>query len=123
MRVVLMIIMLLIFSTSTHANYIRGKHLLEWYYLYKKVENRNPTIDLSDNLFVGSYNGYILGVLDSAENILCTPFGIKNSQINEIVGKYLEEHPEKMEHPGSNLVYEAVNETFPCKDGDKKLFR
>lgn len=47
--------------------------------------------------------------------LLCLPDGIGNEQFIRILLKYLDQHPEKLHLPAAQLVYDAMQDVFPCK--------
>jgi Rap1a immunity proteins len=77
--------------------------------------------------------GYIQGVVDTIEDwrILdekhqkdktpddvlhpCIPESVSESQIQKVVEKYLEDHPEKLHFRASVLVLVALQKAFPCR--------
>lgn len=69
--------------------------------------------------------GYLRGVFDSyTANVsaayispfIChPPEGLELGQIERIVTKYLNEHPEKLHKSGASLVLAAMGEAFPCE--------
>ncbi len=66
--------------------------------------------------------GFIIGAADSfncKQPILDgfrwhSPKGAKAGQIEKVVVKYLNEHPEKLHLSASSLVAAALSEAFPC---------
>jgi len=69
--------------------------------------------------------GYIIGVLEAGLFIplknntetmpFCTPLdGMKPSQLQMIVLKYFEDHPEKLHFESIELVIDALEKAFPC---------
>ena len=78
---------------------------------YEKAERDDPkTIHTS----VGIYIGFVKGVYESNTKIICAE-GIKLKQMNAIVAKYLNEHPEEWNQPAYLLVIKALNKAFPCQ--------
>lgn len=61
---------------------------------------------------------YLLGVLDSSEGkTWCSYSQLKTVTINEFVFEYLKKQPaEKLKLRASNLIQEALHNSFPCKD-------
>ena len=66
---------------------------------------------------------YAMGVIDSMEaavkdNLLeplfCMPPAVTNDQIEDIVVKYVENHPEKRHLKGAAIVQAAMVQAFPC---------
>lgn len=74
--------------------------------------------------------GYIIGIFDSLEvfkvlypNIysgtsICTKIynysELTTGQIERIVIKYLNDHPEDLHHPAGGIILWALSEAFPC---------
>jgi hypothetical protein len=44
----------------------------------------------------------------------CMPAEVTEKQAVRIVMKYLQNHPEKLHYPRTNLVYRALAQAFPC---------
>ena len=45
----------------------------------------------------------------------CVDEGVLNSQISDVVKRYLTQFPEKRHHEAASLVLAAVQEAFPCE--------
>lgn len=72
--------------------------------------------------------GYVVGVHDAIELMLCVPNGVTAGQLTEIVARSIVNNPNSRHLDGSVLVVKAINEAFPCKspassnvEGKKKL--
>lgn len=65
---------------------------------------------------LGYINAYrdLAAMLPDAQ-LLCLPDGIGNEQFIRILLKYLDQHPEKLHLPAAQLVYDAMQDVFPCK--------
>ena len=46
----------------------------------------------------------------------CTPKGASLGQLARVVKKYLQDHPEFLHLDAGGLVYNALNEAFPCPE-------
>ncbi|QIE54961.1 hypothetical protein G5B40_05545 [Pikeienuella piscinae] len=44
----------------------------------------------------------------------CPPENASNSQLTDVVKKYLEEHPETRHESARTLIWQAFSEAFPC---------
>lgn len=64
--------------------------------------------------------GYVLGVVDLAENARMPPAWcipqVVSGQFNDAVAKWLDAHPEKRHLPGARVVILALHEAFPCSE-------
>jgi hypothetical protein len=78
----------------------------------------------ADNRHWGVCSGYISSASDVYETLLewkevelrhCLPEGVRVRQLEQVVLKYLNEHPEKLHRAASGLVLNALYEAFPCK--------
>ena len=67
---------------------------------------------------------YVAGVIDSytfladvknLENRICIPDEVTVGQLQSIVKKYLNEHPDDLHYAASYTVLVAIRESFPCK--------
>lgn len=50
-----------------------------------------------------------------ASQIVCTPEGVNNGQVVDIVKKYLTANPEKRHQDAGDLVLASIYLAFPCK--------
>jgi len=106
------IVLILILTLSLQANFKSGNDLVKNKVEYEKPEN-SKTISYYE---VASYVNYIFGVHDSLEGVLiCTPSNVTGRQIIAIVGKYIDNHPEKWNQPAQYLVVPPLMNAFPCK--------
>jgi Rap1a immunity proteins len=75
---------------------------------------------------VGLCLGYIDGVIDRNDlayvhkSVVCVPSDVTNGQEEQIVMKYLNDHPERLHYAAALLVLEAMHQAFPCQDTQKK---
>lgn len=78
--------------------------------LFQSCEAREGT---ADN---GVCVGYIKGVADTFQiaHQFCPPKGAIGEQLNDVVIKYLRDHPEKRHYSASSLVIVALQRAFPC---------
>lgn len=72
-------------------------------------------------LCVGFINAYRqIAAMIPDQKLLCDPANtIRNEQFIKVLVKYLDEHPEKLHLAGTQLVYDAMSEAFPCPAGKK----
>ena len=96
------------------AQAMDGNNLLAGYNSYKRVlAGTSANTDAYDG---GLFDGYVLGVFHSAVGmVICAPGDIKNGQIQEVVGQFLESHPAYRERPAVKLATQALMQAFPCK--------
>ena len=73
-------------------------------------------IDVPSNTSDGMCVGYVTGVMSVMEyiNVLCFPVNATHSQATLVVQKYLSIHPEKLHINAEELVFDALQEAFPC---------
>jgi hypothetical protein len=62
--------------------------------------------------------GYVVGIMSVLEyiNVLCMPLESTHAQATLVVQKYLSDHPEKLHLNAEELVFDALQEVFPCMD-------
>lgn len=60
--------------------------------------------------------GYVVGVISVMKyiNVVCLPVKSTHSQATLVVQKYLSDHPEKLHLNAEELVFDALQEAFPC---------
>jgi hypothetical protein len=75
-------------------------------------------VDIPSNTSDGMCLGYVVGIVSVLEymNVLCMPLKSTHSQATLVVQKYLSDHPEKLHMNAEELVFDALQETFPCTD-------
>jgi hypothetical protein len=96
------------------AQAMDGNDLLAGYNSYKRV--KAGIAAGKDAYDGGQFDGYVSGVFDSAVGIaLCVPADAKSSQIQEVVGQFLETHPESRQRSAVLLSTQALMKAFPCK--------
>ena len=96
------------------AQAMDGNDLLTGYNSYKRV--KAGTAANTDTYAGGLFEGYVSGVFDSSAGIaLCVKGDIKNGQIQEVVGQFLETHPASLQRAAVLLATQALMKAFPCK--------
>jgi hypothetical protein len=113
-RVFLLGLFLLFLNTSTYAQRVSpttGNTLLE-------------ACESKAELQQAFWLGYITGSTDvdgmngaafPERRRSCIPESVSNSQIRDVVVKYLKEHPEDRHLLAEILVVQALAKTFPCR--------
>ena len=95
-----------------------GKTLHDTWIEYQKS---NPP---GNQFAVGFYMGFVLGVsrvLFEPFEVVSFPEGVSNAQILAVVGKYLDEHPEKWNEESEMLVFDALAEAWPNEKGIERM--
>jgi hypothetical protein len=64
-------------------------------------------------------NGYLIGFIQGQPNTLCVPQTASQEQIVSVVLKYFENHPETLHHHQASLIFNALNEAWPCASKKK----
>jgi len=62
----------------------------------------------------GFVKGYVAGVYDSYDKMICAPSTVNLGQITEMVGKYLEFSPSIRHLPADVIIAEMLSLAFPC---------
>jgi hypothetical protein len=85
--------------------------IIEWK-AYKAYQGGGPA-----NFGTGFFLGYVKGFRDSLylTDSIYIPEGVTLGQMCLVVGKYLEDHPEKLHQDMYILVREALTKAFPKK--------
>ena len=93
-----------------------GNALLEAWQAYEKLTDNLRDSNITYN--AGMFVGYVTAI--NHETIIfgvCTfPEGVSFSQVFRVVGKYLEDHPEKLHLTPYELVLHALMTAFPKKN-------
>jgi hypothetical protein len=76
-------------------------------------------LDSRDGFEHGLAYGYIEATSDLARDLkmICTPPRVTYGQMLDIVGKFLNDHPERRHERKPDLVLDALIAAFPCKRG------
>ena len=98
-----------LFTTNCFATFYTGNEiyarLSEW-----KSESASNVVAQS----VGA--GYVIGVYDALDGLsFCSPGGVNQGQIRDIVFNYLRDNPQIRQKDAYILVIQALNKAFPCK--------
>ena len=68
--------------------------------------------------------GYVAGVSDAVRWVafdtnsaqsFCSGRGVNSTQVQDIVIKYLKEHPEVRQYSAPSMIYPALIAAFPCQ--------
>jgi len=102
-----------VFAQTDNSSNFRGTWLYARYLGYKSGNAKDFLV----------YTYYISGVVEEAQlankrkqmdAIWCAPDGVASSQYFNIVGHYLELHPELRLSRGVALINDALMEAWPC---------
>lgn len=109
MRKLFALLMLMSLSLPVYANYVRGSFLLD---------SCKSLVQVSNALC----GGFVLGVVDASRGktwdgkLYCIPDEVRPGEIQTIILKWMEEHPEKLNLTASSLIQSALREAFPCTE-------
>lgn len=100
----------LIILTQFNAVYAwqTGNTLMEGWLASKRIIEQNEKF--GDVPLAARFLGYVTGIADVAFYI---PPGATAGQVIDVVGKYLDSHPEERHEPGYVLVVRALGSVFP----------
>ena len=103
---------------KSSAAFISGYDLVKLYDSYEQQANyllkngpKPSTLEISNAY---KFAGYVLGVFDIAESLLCFEGKYESERIYRISGYYLKSHPSEWDQAGSGLIMKALMEAFPC---------
>lgn len=89
-----------------------GNHLVsdmrEW-------ENAQRSFPNTDYISSAAHMGYVLGVADSFSATICDQGRVTVGQVENVVARYLNDHPAEWSAPAYQLVAKALQEAFPCR--------
>jgi hypothetical protein len=87
-----------------------GNSLLEqWHASKRLLQNRNSC---ADGILAAQFLGHATGV---AALVFDMPGGVTTGQLLDIVGRYLDSHPQERHEAGAILVVRALGTVFPLK--------
>jgi hypothetical protein len=117
----LLLLVLLLVSqgvgATEHTHFFTGSTILKFCKAY--VDSKNVQDIADGNVCVG----YVAGINDMKKTLLywdditkrwCEPASVTASKLVRVYLKYLEEHPEKLLFPASDLLTFAFHDAFPC---------
>ena len=61
----------------------------------------------------GYFDGYVLGVLELTKDRLCIAERVEMWQTLDVIKKYLNDHPEEVHLPASDLTLKATQTAWP----------
>jgi len=105
-------------AEKASAAFISGYDLVKLYDSYEQQANyllkngpKPAALEISNAY---KFAGYVLGVFDIAESLLCFEGKYESERIYRISGYYLKSHPSEWDQAGSGLIMKALMEAFPC---------
>ncbi len=119
MKKILILLAAALFSfQSAHADFKTGNGLVATWREYARSIAGKSYNENDD----GFYTGYVAGICDAHTHLLFTiPEGATIGQACDVVGLWLEKHPEEWNKPAKQLVIKALKEAFPIsKTASKK---
>jgi hypothetical protein len=63
----------------------------------------------------GVCDGYITGIHEMSTTRLCLPPDVTNTQLMDVVTRYLNGHPERLNKKSRILVQDAIKQAYSCK--------
>ena len=93
-----------------------GNDLAKAWHSFNKFRAED-TATATTVLEAGEFIGFIRGAVQMASynNFFDIPERVTHGQVFSIVGKYIDDHPEKLHFPAISMVVLALNEAFPPK--------
>ena len=120
MKWILILITLLFATQQANASFYIGRDLQAQ---IEKCDSRSRIGSdalVSVSVACGRRAGYVAGVFDAyyrtARQKDCTPDTVTLGQLQAVVEKYLNNHPEDWHFSANSLILNAVNEAWPCPD-------
>jgi len=103
-----------VLSSEASVYFVTGNTLYGNYLEYKKCRASQR----HDAIAAGYFMGYVAAIADAWSGIMFEFPLIKQEQLFDIVGKYLENHPELRHKVASLLCFMALEEAFHKKAND-----
>ena len=94
-----------------------GNDLVQGWKASQLGEKATQTADVA---YQGSYIGYIMGVCQATNYYHNIASSFTVGQACNVVGKYLDEHPERLHEAAITLVMDALSQAFPQFPTKKK---
>ena len=106
--------LLLSISFPSLAMFYDGNDLSDWNRSRKKA--LNETANSLDFLNAGMFRGFVISTFNSFEDVsICTESNATLGQIEDVVGLYIDNHPELRTKSATDLTFTALSQAFPCK--------
>lgn len=110
----LVLVLTVIIASSAFGVFYDGNWLIKGWREYQKI--MDSRIGEKDLMSAASFSGYVTGVADALNEVLFSiPAGTTRDQICQIVGNYLEKHPERWTVSANILVADALKEAYKLK--------
>ncbi len=110
MKKILLVIGLILMSGQSVYATPTGNELVNQWKEYQMSEAEQAYSSLK----VGFYIGYVSGVSDTGNGRWCfLPTGITTGQLCSVVGKWIEDHPERWTDRPFTIVTTALRKAFP----------
>ena len=115
----------LVAVNASGAPFLTGLRLQEGLEACERWIAGNPRQD--DYFHCGLARGVVMGAVDAYDAMIfsynqtshmCLNEGVDYTQLDQIVGKWLKEHPEDLHLSGADLAIDAIIEAFPCDDSE-----
>ncbi len=104
----------LLAASVTFGAFYDGNWLIKGWREHQKIMDSRA--GERDYIAAASFSGYVTGVTDVINDVFITiPVGSTRDQICQIVGNYLEKHPEKWTVAADILIADALKEAFKIK--------
>lgn len=107
-----------VFFSVVQAEPLQGRMLLQ-------MLTGNSDSSLQTNLNRARAMGYLQGMQESylvaiardpSMKLYCLPStGVSSARLRDIVVRWLQNHPERLEEPAMLLVFHALADEFPCQ--------
>jgi len=94
--------------TLASENYFTGNTLKEY-----------CNAPANQNYGQGMCLGFTMGIWFGTTEKTCVPEGVTSGQLAAVVTKYMNDHPELLHEQARDIVFTALFEAFPCKEGDQ----
>ena len=100
-------------GAATCSNTVAGMAAVSADFLKKTCASY---VDTPSSTFDGMCIGYVVGVASVMQfmNAVCLPERSTHAQAVLVVQKYLHQHPEKLHLNADELVFDALQQAFPC---------
>jgi len=113
----LIVIAIVFYITPIAEAQWTGNDLVQGWKVFQRGER---TAQMADVAYEGSYIGYIMGVCQAINYYHNIASSFTVGQACNVVGKYLDEHPERLHEAAIVLVVDALNQAFPTFPTKKK---
>ncbi|KAF3999187.1 Rap1a/Tai family immunity protein [Glaciimonas immobilis] len=113
MKKIIAVLAIYVFAGQASAYFYTGNDIVKWSRAGDRIAENRAQSD--DYWYSALLVGYAIATYDGYSGYLfCSPANASSEQVVAIVKKYVNERPARWGEVASNLMIDALRESFPC---------